>query len=90
VKALGAKRLDVFLSLGEIPGDVRDLLGSRNIMWIDIAKKEQTRISNDLGDEVSSFLKRYGVRTARCPRTSTVFGVTAALAGEQRRFDATT
>lgn len=63
-------RLDVFLSLWEIPSDIRDLLGSRNIMWIDIAKKEQTRISNDLGDEVSSFLKRYGVRTARCPRIS--------------------
>jgi acetyltransferase-like isoleucine patch superfamily enzyme len=74
VKTLGASRLDVFLSLREIPKDVRDLLGSRNIMWIDIANKEQTRISNDLGDEVSLFLKRYGVRTARYPRISTEFG----------------
>lgn len=63
-----AAKLDVFLSLWEIPADVRDSLGSRNIMWVDIAKKEQTRVSNDLGDEVSLFLKRYGVRTARCPR----------------------
>jgi acetyltransferase-like isoleucine patch superfamily enzyme len=78
VKGLGTARLDVFLSLCEIPGDVRDFLRSRNIMWIDIAKKEQTRISNDLGDEVSSFLKRYGVRTARYPRISTGFSVTAA------------
>jgi acetyltransferase-like isoleucine patch superfamily enzyme len=63
-----AAKPDVFLSLLEIPPDVRDSLNSRNITWIDIAKKEQTRISNDLGDEVSAFLKRYGVRTARYPR----------------------
>jgi len=61
-------RTDVFLSLLEIPADVRSSLDSRKIMWIDIASKEQTRASNDLGDEVSAFLKRYGVRTARYPR----------------------
>lgn len=77
VKRLGQARLDVLFSLFEIPGDVRDFLSSRNIMWIDIAKKEQTRISNDLGDEVLTFLKRYGVRTARCPRISTGFRATA-------------
>lgn len=74
VKGSGAARLDLFLSLFEIPGDVRDYLQSRNIMWIDLARKEQTRNSNDLGDEVSSFLKRYGVRTARFPRLSTASG----------------
>lgn len=78
VEGLGAARLDLFLSLWEIPSDVRDFLCSRNIMWIDIAKKEQTRVSNDLGDEVSSFLKRYGVRTARYPRLPTGFSVPAA------------
>jgi acetyltransferase-like isoleucine patch superfamily enzyme len=67
-----AGKLDVFLSLLEIPADVRNSLNSRNVMWIDIAKKEQTRVSNDLGDEVTAFLKRYGVRTARCPRIATV------------------
>jgi len=77
-KDLGQGRLDVFLSLCHIPDEVRDFLGSRNVTWIDIASKEQTRISNDLGDEVSSFLKRYGVRTARCPRISNTFGVSAA------------
>jgi hypothetical protein len=68
VHALGNPRFDVFLRLREIPVDVSELLRSRNVMWIDIVNKEQTRISNDLGDEVSSFLKRYGVRTARYPR----------------------
>jgi acetyltransferase-like isoleucine patch superfamily enzyme len=72
-----AIKLDVLLSLWEIPADVRDSLSSRNITWIDIAKKEQTRASNDLGDEVAAFLKRYGVRTGRYPRIAmTRFGST--------------
>jgi acetyltransferase-like isoleucine patch superfamily enzyme len=69
VKNFGAIRPDVFLSLCEIPADVRDSLTSRNIAWIDVARKEQPRISNDLGDEVLDFLKRYGVRTLRYPPT---------------------
>jgi acetyltransferase-like isoleucine patch superfamily enzyme len=89
VKDLGAARLDVFLSLCEIPGDIRDLLRSQNIRWIDISRKEQTRISNDLGDEVSSFLKRYGVRTARCPRISTTFTVTARQPESERSATST-
>jgi hypothetical protein len=73
VEACGGRRLDVVLSLWPIPGGLRDSLRSRNVMWIDIANKEQSRISNDLGDEVSSFLKRYGVRTARHPRIPSGF-----------------
>jgi hypothetical protein len=68
---------DVFLSLFEIPSDVRDFLRARSTMWIDIVTKEQTRTSNDLGDEVISFLRRYGVRTARCPRLATGFRLAA-------------
>lgn len=70
-KGLESEKLDVFLSLWEIPGDVRESLRSRDIMWIDIARKEQSRTSNDLGEEVLSFLKRYGVRTLRYPPSST-------------------
>jgi len=55
----------VFLSLREIPADLRAMLESRRVMWIEIANKEQAPFSNDLGDEVSLFLKRYGVRTLR-------------------------
>jgi len=69
------ERLDVFVSLCEVPRDTREFLRSRNIMWIDIASREQSRLSNELGDEVTSFLKRYGVRTARYPRVSTGFSV---------------
>jgi hypothetical protein len=86
VRDLGEPRPDVFLSLFEIPGDVRDFLRTRNIMWIDIAKKEQTRVSNDLGDEVLSFLRRYGVRTARCPRISTTFHAKATEGAARNVF----
>jgi len=71
LNASGSARLDVVLSLWQIPADVRESLLSRKAMWIDIASKEQSRSSNDLRDEVSLFLKRYGVRTARYPRVST-------------------
>jgi acetyltransferase-like isoleucine patch superfamily enzyme len=64
----------VLLSLREIPPDLRVLLERRATMWIDIAKKEQSRLSNDVGDEVSSFLKRYGVRTLRAPIPSASLG----------------
>jgi len=62
-----AGRFQVVLSLGEIPDEIRQQLKSQNTMWIEIAKKEQSRYSNDLGDEISNFLKRYGVRTLRVP-----------------------
>ncbi|MFN0171025.1 MAG: acyltransferase [Bryobacteraceae bacterium] len=55
----------VLLSLREIPDDVRDLLKDKKTAWIDVARKEQSRHSNDLGSEVTQFLKRYGVRTVR-------------------------
>ena len=67
-KSLGPSQPDVFLSLWEIPVDLRDSLTAKNIVWIDVARKEQPRISNDLGEEVLEFLKRYGVRTLRYPR----------------------
>lgn len=59
--------LHLFLSLGEINEELRARLNSMNIMWIEIARKEQSFFSNQLGDEVSHFLKRYGVRTLRAP-----------------------
>lgn len=68
-KTLEAGSPDVFLSLWEIPDDVRDFLTSRKIMWIDVSRREQSRISNDLGNEMISFFRRYGVRTSRYPRT---------------------
>jgi acetyltransferase-like isoleucine patch superfamily enzyme len=70
VQHLSPRETQVFLSLREIPADLRDLLDTRRVMWIEIASKEQARLSNDLGDEVLLFLKRYGVRMLRSSATS--------------------
>ncbi len=69
-KGLATAKLDVFLSLRAIPDEVRESLSARATMWIDITKKEQPRFSNDLGEEVSNYFKRYGVRTLRWPEVS--------------------
>lgn len=59
--------VDVLLSLWDIPDGVRRRLRAQGTVWIEIAKKEQSRESNPLGDEIAQFLKRYGVRTFRVP-----------------------
>jgi acetyltransferase-like isoleucine patch superfamily enzyme len=64
-KLLQAKRLDVVVSLRAIPKNVRLILNSKNIMWLDIEKKERPHFWNDLGDEVALFFRRYGVRFTR-------------------------
>lgn len=56
---------DVFLSLREIPAGWRSRLNQLGVMWIEVANKEQSQLSNGLGEEVALFLKRYGVRTLR-------------------------
>lgn len=63
----GLAKLDVVVSLLEIPVEIRQLLLAKRVMWIDLAKKEQSRNSNELGHEVALFLKRYGIRTLRWP-----------------------
>jgi len=82
---------DVFLSLHRISDHCRALLDERSVAWIDVIGKERSRISNDLGDEVAGFLKRYGLRAARWPRTASGFGVaavpTSALQDRNQRSD---
>lgn len=57
--------VQVVLSLGTVSVEMRRRLNERKIMWIEIARKEQSSFSNELGEEVSLFLKRYGIRTFR-------------------------
>jgi acetyltransferase-like isoleucine patch superfamily enzyme len=83
--SFGPAGLDLFLSLERISTERREFLRARKIAWIDVTAKEQSRVSNDLGEEVSSFLKRYGIRTARCPRISTGFSVPAASSTSELR-----
>ena len=65
---LETDRLDVLVSLREIPDDLRQRLSARGTMWIDISAKAQPQFCNALGNEVLSFFRRYGVRTLRYPR----------------------
>ena len=57
--------VDVFLCLGIIPAEERERLNRNRTMWVEVARKERSSHTNDLGDEVLLFLKRYGVRTLR-------------------------
>jgi acetyltransferase-like isoleucine patch superfamily enzyme len=59
------KGFDVLLSLREIPKSDRSYMNSKQIMWIDIERKEQPLFWNDLGEEVALYLKRDGVRLYR-------------------------
>jgi carbonic anhydrase/acetyltransferase-like protein (isoleucine patch superfamily) len=68
LKHRNGKKVDVILSLFEIPNDLRAHLSQEKMAWIDVANKEQSRLSNNLSDEISSYLRRYGVRTLRYPR----------------------
>jgi len=61
---------DLFLSLDTIDNKIRRLLTSKNIMWIDIEKKQRSNFSNDIGDEVALFIKRYGVRLTYVQNTN--------------------
>jgi acetyltransferase-like isoleucine patch superfamily enzyme len=60
-------RTTVFLSLRNIPADLRRQLGERGILWFDIERKERSARSHDLGEEVAQYLRRHGVRFTRLP-----------------------
>jgi len=68
VERLPSEAFHVFLSLHEIPDDARRSLESRGVVWIEIARKERSHLSNELGEDVFQFIKRYGVRTLRVSR----------------------
>lgn len=58
----GAVGMDVVLSLRQIPEQRRMDFARRGILWIDIEKKERSKIENEFGEEICQYLKRYGVR----------------------------
>ena len=63
-------RTTVFLSLRNIPRELRRQLVARDILWFDIERKERSTRSHDLGEEVAQYLRRYGVRFTRLPGDS--------------------
>jgi acetyltransferase-like isoleucine patch superfamily enzyme len=60
-----ADKTDVFLSLRQIPAEVRQDFSRRRLMWIDIERKQRPDWGNDMGEEVIHYLRRYGVRFFR-------------------------
>jgi acetyltransferase-like isoleucine patch superfamily enzyme len=65
-QAIGqAAASEVFLSLEPVSASARARLDAAGTLWIEVAGKARSRLSNDLGEEVALFLKRYGVRTLR-------------------------
>jgi acetyltransferase-like isoleucine patch superfamily enzyme len=53
------------VSLGRIPAGTRRRLEGAGTLWIDIESKERAALSNDVGEEIVQFLRRYGVRFFR-------------------------
>lgn len=58
-------KADVFLSLKGIHPLDRKRLSDSRVMWIDVQNKEHPEETNDLGEEVVLFLRRYGIRFFR-------------------------
>lgn len=62
---ISEKGLDVYLSLCSISEKTRLAFDSGNTLWLDIQKGQRANFSNDFGEEVVNYLKRYGVRFTR-------------------------
>ena len=62
---LTRSRVDVAVSLHPIPVDLRRKLAAASCVWIDLENKERSDFSNEMGEEVAMYLKRYGVRLLR-------------------------
>jgi acetyltransferase-like isoleucine patch superfamily enzyme len=58
---------DVLLSFDTLVTNDRKDLDARRVTWFDVEKKETSRETNDLGEEVALFLRRYGIRFFRAP-----------------------
>ena len=56
---------DVLLSFDRISDEDRSELVARHVTWFDIENKETSHVTNDLGEEVALFLRRYGIRFFR-------------------------
>ncbi|MBI1178646.1 hypothetical protein GC207_14535 [bacterium] len=60
-----AAAVQTWLSLKRIPEASRQALTQRGILWIDIESRERSNHSNEFGEEMIQFLRRYGVRFTR-------------------------
>lgn len=58
-------RADVAVSLYPITTETRGRLNAMKCLWIDISAKERADHTNEIGEEVAMYLRRYGVRLLR-------------------------
>ena len=63
--SLAPLETDVLLSFDRISAEDRKKLDARHVTWFDVENKETPHETNDLGEEVALFLKRYGIRFIR-------------------------
>lgn len=57
--------IDAFMSLRKISFEDRRRFNAMKVMWLDVENKEHSYLTNELGEEVTLFLKRYGIRFLR-------------------------
>ena len=67
IDAPGTGDMDAYLRFGPLSADGRAKLEKRGVVWFDVAAKERSRATNGLADEVTLFLRRYGIRFTRTP-----------------------
>ncbi len=60
-----AAGVDVYLRFREIIAEGRKTLDARSVSWFDVENKERSEETNQLGEEVALFLRRYGIRFFR-------------------------
>ncbi len=57
--------IDAYVRFRRIPAQDRVRLDAIGVSWFEIENKERSRATNDLGEEVALFLRRYGIRFLR-------------------------
>jgi len=62
-----AADLDGYLGFNQISAAGRKMLDGLHVPWFDVEKKERSRSTSDLAEEVALFLGRYGIRFFRAP-----------------------
>lgn len=66
-QAISRSPVSVLVSLHALTSEQRKKLDASGCLWIDIQHKERSELSNELGEEVAMYLRRYGVRLIRQP-----------------------
>lgn len=64
-REINRSHADVIVSLNAITEETRRTLNAAKCAWLDLHNKERSDFSNELGEEVAMYFRRYGVRLLR-------------------------